>query len=105
MADDFAKFQRQFELFFNQDRAELAAIRAILQSLLVSMTAGNPRGADMLAVLKQTALMQFERRSPTEASDPGQTRMRELSRSEVEQFFEGFDLTPLEDEPKSGGSH
>jgi hypothetical protein len=106
MVDDaFAKFQQQFELFFNQDRAELAAVRTILQTLLVSLAASNPRGADMLAVLKQAALKKFEKPSPSEATNQDQKRMRELTRGEVEAFFEGFDLTRLEDEPKSSGPH
>lgn len=106
MADDaITKFQQQFELFFNQDRAELAAVKAILQSLLVSMVASNPRGAELLSLLKMAALSHFEKPLPIEAADQDQKRFRELIRNYIETFFEEFDLKSQEDAPKSRGTH
>jgi hypothetical protein len=88
MTNSFQAFQKQFEVFANQQAAEITAHRTILQSLLVSMLADRPNGTDLINSLRSDALATLGQTSPGEASNANFARSRQAARLQAEQFFE-----------------
>jgi hypothetical protein len=88
MSDSFKKFQEDFEVFANTQAAELAAVRTIFQSFLVSMFANHPQGTKLLNDLRADALATLSVQSPEEGSDQGRARLRELTKNQAERFFD-----------------
>jgi hypothetical protein len=88
MAEAFEDFQRQFELFFNRERADSAAVRTILQSLLVSMFGSHPNGTALINDLRANVLATLDQPSSGEATAPELGKMRQATRLRAELFFE-----------------
>src|SRR5262249_21989016 len=89
MTDEaFKEFQRQFELFLNQQRADAEAVRTIVQSLLVSMFGAHPNGTVLLNNLRSNVLTTLDRHSLSEAPDPSITRLRQATKTRAERFFD-----------------
>jgi hypothetical protein len=93
MGDSFKQFQKDFELFANQQAAEVEALHTILQGLLMHMFGAHPRGAELYQGLRGAVLDAFRKEATRQAGDQDALRKTELGRARAEKFFD--EMRPL----------
>jgi hypothetical protein len=86
MADSFTHFQRDFEIFANEQAAEIEAVRAILQSFLVSILSSHPQGSDLFDGLRTDALKRLANEITLASADA--VRKAELVHLRAAQIFD-----------------
>lgn len=78
MPDSFREFQRTFEIFANQQAAEIEAVRAVLQGLVVRSLSGNPQKAALFSQLRDDVLGRLETAAKQNALDQAKKRKAEF---------------------------
>lgn len=82
-----------FELFVNEQRAELKMLRVILQTFLIRTIAADPSLAEeRLRDLKESVTGALGRMQ-TDANDAGTERFKQLTVRTGEEFFEEIEQT------------
>lgn len=101
MSEDTELWQR-LELLLNEQRADLAFMRLLLQKFLLRLAASPPSLAEeRLRELRNDLMATLERPSRT-PRDPGENRFHELTRSRAEAFFRELEGLLLEARTMTG---
>src|SRR6267154_4269497 len=73
-----SRFEKTFEIFANQQAAELEAVRAILQLCLVSILSNHPQGRGLFDALRTEALKRLANEITLAGGDQDATRKAEF---------------------------
>ena len=104
MSDSFKKFQETFEIFANEQAAEIEAMRAVLQGFLVNILATHPQGSVLFQSLRDDVQARLEIETKRPDNDQDATRKAEFVHLRATQIFDEmapvFGLPPT-DSPQS----
>ena len=102
MAETFKKFQETFEIFANQQAAEVEAIRAALQCFVVSVLHNHPRGRALFDDLRTETLKRLATEIEHASGDQDAKRKAELVHLRAARLFD--EMAPVFGAPLSGSS-
>jgi hypothetical protein len=102
MSDSFARFQRAFDRFTDQQAADVEALRTALQCLVVTLLSGFPGREERFAVWRKAALDRLENETKL-ATDDEVRKRAQLSYQSAVLFFD--EMEPTFGMNPSGSSH
>jgi hypothetical protein len=100
--DSLARFQETFEIFANQQAAELEAVRAILQSFLVTILASHREGAALFADLRDDTLKRLAGEITRAGADQDAARKAEFVHLRATHILD--EMTPAFGLPPTGST-
>ncbi len=97
MADSLKKFQKTFEIFANEQAAEIEAVRAVLQCFVVQILNNHPQGPKLFVSLRDETLKRLDTETKHPDNDQDAKRKAEFVHLRASQIFDemapvfGFD--------------
>jgi len=88
MSESFEKFQARFEIFANQQAAEVEAVRAILQEFLRASLATNPERTKLFLALRKNVDARLAETTNSVSHDQDATRKAQLVQFRAAQIFD-----------------
>ncbi len=88
MSDDLKRIQKTFEIFANQQAAEIEAVRAVLQGFLVSILSNHRQGAALFQSLQNDVLERLETETKHPDNDQDAIRKAEFVHLRATQIFD-----------------
>jgi len=88
MSESFEKFQARFEIFANQQAAELEAVRAVLQEFLRASLATNPEKEKLFLTLHKNVDGRLAEVTSSASHDQDATRKAQLVQFRAAQIFD-----------------
>ena len=99
MADSFKRFQETFEIFANQQAAEIEAVRAVLQSFVTHILASHPEAPALFDGLRNATLKRLDTEIEHAGADQDAKRKSEFVRLRATQIFD--EMAPVFESPGS----
>jgi hypothetical protein len=82
------QFEKTFEIFANEQAAEIEAVRAVLQSFLVNILSSHPEGAMLFDNLRTETLKRLADDSTLAGADKQAVRKAEFVHLRATQIFD-----------------
>ena len=95
MPDTFKEMQETFEIFVNQQGAELEAVRAILQGFVVSILSTREQGPALFVGFRDETLNRLEQETKHAGGNQDATEKAEFVLLRATQFFALCRITGL----------
>ncbi len=100
MSSSFKKFQETFEIFANQQAAEIEAVRAVLQGFLTAVLRAQRQGPAAFQSLRDDVLARLETETKRSDSDQDAIRKAVFVHLRAEEIFDelapAFGLEPTQ---------
>lgn len=90
------------EVFINEQRAEVAFVKIIMQVVMVRLIASDPATAEERLLDLKTTVMAAVNRMPANPSDQGEVRWKHLVAMRGEQFFGDMEAVIHQARTKTG---
>jgi len=88
VTDELTQFEKTFEIFANEQAAEIEAVRAVLQSFLVNILSSHPEGAMLFDNLRTETLKRLADDSTLAGADKQAVRKAEFVHLRATQIFD-----------------
>ena len=88
MTDSFKRLQQTFEIFANQQAAEIEAVRAVLQGFLVNILSKHPQGPELFQSLRDDVLGMLETETKHPDNDQDAIRKAEFVHLRATHIFD-----------------